>query len=89
MTQSLIALLPENGTDDIRERLNGYGSLQVVEAWRWTALDALLKPARKDALADYQLDVAEDCEEGLLDDAAVRARWLDPIRRGQFFTCVY
>ena len=76
MTQSLIALLPENGTDDIRERLNGYGSLQVVEAWRWTALDALLKPARKDALADYQLDVAEDCEEGLLDDAAVRARWM-------------
>lgn len=76
MTQSLIALLPENGTDDIRERLNGYGSMQVVEAWRWTALDALLKPARKDALADYQLDVAEDCEEGLLDDAAVRARWM-------------
>ena len=76
MTQSLIALLPENGTDEIRERLNGYGSLQVVEAWRWTALDALLKPARKDALADYQLDVAEDCEEGLLDDAAVRARWM-------------
>ena len=76
MTQSLIALLPENGTDDIRERLNGYGSLQVMEAWRWTALDALLKPARKDALADYQLDVAEDCEEGLLDDAAVRARWM-------------
>lgn len=76
MTQSLIALLPENGADEIRERLNGYGSLQVVEAWRWTALDALLKPARKDALADYQLDVAEDCEEGLLDDAAVRARWM-------------
>lgn len=76
MTQSLIALLPENGTDEIRERLNGYGSLQVVEAWRWTALDALLKPARKDALADYQLDVTEDCEEGLLDDAAVRARWM-------------
>lgn len=77
MTQSLISLLPENRGGAAAERFAAYGSLKRIEAWRWTALDALHKTPRKSAFADYQLDLPDNCGENLQADAAVQARWLE------------
>ena len=75
MNHVLLDLLPQE-KNDAGERVAAYGDLKRVEAWRWTPLDALKAP-RKVAHADYQLDLPENVDEGLQEDAVVRARWLE------------
>ncbi|MDO5090723.1 MAG: Fe-S cluster assembly protein SufD [Cardiobacteriaceae bacterium] len=74
MNQELLNLLPQE-KNDATARFAAYGDLRRVEAWRWTPLAALNAP-RKVAHADYQLDLPDAVDEGLQEDAAVRARWL-------------
>lgn len=82
MTHSLISLLPETSLGEAQQsmaaRVRGYGSLQRVEAWRWTPADALFTSSRRVQGADYQLDIPDDCDEALqADEGNTLARWLD------------